>query len=156
MPWHVGDIAASWVLQVGNQSHPRLRSPLLDRIADVVESRTKCFESYRIIYIIYRRVGFFLLLSPFVALVRLPDIEFWLFSPQISLKKFRITRVSWNHSDGLWWEHCLGASCQGFSGSVPGSWALRCCHHNFIVAILEYLRYVRRHRKSLLCSSLVR
>ena len=27
------------------QSHPRLRSPLLDRIADVVESRTKCFES---------------------------------------------------------------------------------------------------------------
>ena len=36
---HVGDIAASWVLQVGNQSHPRLRSPLLDRIAGVVESR---------------------------------------------------------------------------------------------------------------------
>ena len=27
---HVGDIAASWVLQVGNQSHPRLRRPLLD------------------------------------------------------------------------------------------------------------------------------
>ena len=36
---HVGDIATSWVLQVGNQSHPRLRSPLLDGIADVVESR---------------------------------------------------------------------------------------------------------------------
>ena len=36
---HVGDIAASWALQVGNQSLPRLRSPLLDRIADVVESR---------------------------------------------------------------------------------------------------------------------
>ena len=36
---HVGDIAASWVLQVGNQSLPRLRSPLLDGIADVVESR---------------------------------------------------------------------------------------------------------------------
>ena len=36
---HVGDIVASWVLQVGNQSHPRLRSPLLDRIAGVVESR---------------------------------------------------------------------------------------------------------------------
>ena len=47
MPRHVGDIAASWVLQVGNQSHPRLRSPLLDRIAGVVESRKKCFESFR-------------------------------------------------------------------------------------------------------------
>ena len=43
MPRHVGDIAASWVLQVGNQSHPRLRSPLVDRIAGVVESRTKMF-----------------------------------------------------------------------------------------------------------------
>ena len=44
MPRHVGDIAASWALQVGNQSHPRLRSPLLDRIAGVVESRTKMFS----------------------------------------------------------------------------------------------------------------
>ena len=34
------------------QSHPRLRSPLVDRIADVVESTTKCFESYRIIYVL--------------------------------------------------------------------------------------------------------
>ena len=55
-----------------NQSHPRLRSPLLDRLADVVESRTKCFESEEYIY---RRVGLFLLLSPFVALVRSPDVE---------------------------------------------------------------------------------
>ena len=39
----MGDIAASWALQVGNQSHPRLRSPLLDRIAGIVESRTKMF-----------------------------------------------------------------------------------------------------------------
>ena len=35
----MGDIAASWVLQVGNQIHPRLRSPLLDQIASVIESR---------------------------------------------------------------------------------------------------------------------
>ena len=35
----MGDIAASWVLQVGNQSLPRLRCPLLDRIAGVVEFR---------------------------------------------------------------------------------------------------------------------
>ena len=47
---HVGDIAAWRALQVGNQSLPRLRSPLLDRIVGVVESR-KCFESFRIIYI---------------------------------------------------------------------------------------------------------
>ena len=33
----------SWALQVGNQSDPRLRSPLLDRITGVVESRTKIF-----------------------------------------------------------------------------------------------------------------
>ena len=52
MPRHVGDIAASWVLQVGNQSHPRLRSPLLDRIAGVVESRKKNALSHLgIIYI---------------------------------------------------------------------------------------------------------
>ena len=38
-------------LQVGNQSLPRLRSHLLDRIAGVIESRKKCFESFRIIYI---------------------------------------------------------------------------------------------------------
>ena len=36
-------ITALWALQVGNQSHPRLRSPLLDRTAGVVESRTKMF-----------------------------------------------------------------------------------------------------------------
>ena len=41
MPRHVRDIAASWALKFGNQSHPRLRSPLLDRITDIVESRKK-------------------------------------------------------------------------------------------------------------------
>ena len=84
VPQHVGDIAVSWVLQVGNHSHPRLRSPLLDRIADVVESRRKCFESYYI----YRRVGFFLLLCPFVALVRSPNVEvLTLLSSNFSKKK---------------------------------------------------------------------
>ena len=48
---HVGDIAASRALEVGNQSLPRLRSPLHDRIAGVVEYRKKCFESFRILYI---------------------------------------------------------------------------------------------------------
>ena len=36
---HVGDIAASRALQVGNQSLPDLRSPLLDRIAGVIDYR---------------------------------------------------------------------------------------------------------------------
>ena len=36
---HMGDIAASRALQVGNQSLPQLRSPLLDRIAGLIESR---------------------------------------------------------------------------------------------------------------------
>ena len=58
MPRHVGDIAALWVLQVGNQSHPRLRSPLIDRIAGVVESRTKIVLSLRIIYISESRILF--------------------------------------------------------------------------------------------------
>ena len=48
---HVGDIAASRVLQVGIKAFPDLRSPLLDRIIGVVEPRQKCFESFRIIYI---------------------------------------------------------------------------------------------------------
>ena len=36
---HVGDIAASRVFQVGIRAFPDLRSPLLDRIASVIESR---------------------------------------------------------------------------------------------------------------------
>ena len=47
---HVGDIATSRALQVGIRAFPDLRSPLLDQIAGVVESR-KMFESFRIIYI---------------------------------------------------------------------------------------------------------
>ena len=136
----MGDIAASWVLQVGNQSHPRLRSPLLDRIADVVESRWKCFESFRIIYISDSRI--LLLLSPFVALVRPPDVEVLTFLSS----NFTIFLGSCGYLGivlmVLWWEHsswCL-LTFRG-CGSVPGSWAPRCCRHNFIVAILEYLSF---------------
>ena len=38
MPRHVGAIAASRALQVGIRAFPDLRSPLLDRIAGVIES----------------------------------------------------------------------------------------------------------------------
>ena len=34
-------------------------------------------------------------------------------------------------------------------GSVPGSWAPRCCHHKHTAAVLEYLR--RPTSKTLLC-----
>ena len=54
---HVGDIAASRVLQVGYQSLPRLRSPLLDRTAGVVESR-KMFFSLLGLYISESRMLF--------------------------------------------------------------------------------------------------
>ena len=54
---HVGDIATSWVLQVGNQILPRLRSLLLDRIASVVESRKKVL-SHLGLYISESRIIF--------------------------------------------------------------------------------------------------
>ena len=35
----------------------------------------------------------------------------------------------------------LGASCLLLCGFDPGSRALRCCRHNFIVAVPEYLSF---------------
>ena len=69
----MGDIAASRALQVGIRAFPDLRSPLLDRIAGVIESRN-VLSHLGIIYI--GELGILLLLSPFVALVRHPDVEF--------------------------------------------------------------------------------
>ena len=42
----------------------------------------------------------------------------------------------------LWREHCSWCllTFRG-CGSVPGSWAPRCCRHNFIIAVLEYLSF---------------
>ena len=136
----------------GNQSHPRLRSPLLDRIAGVVESRTKMFWVLGLY--IYRRVGFFLLLSPFVTLVRPPDVEvLTLLSSNFTKKNLGSRGYLGIVPMVLWREHCSWCllTFRG-CGSVPGSWAPRCCRHNFIVAVLEYLIFIRRHRKSLLCS----
>ena len=135
----MGDIAASWALQVGNQSHPRLRSPLLDRIADVVESRTKMFWVLGL-YISESRI--LLLLSPLVALLRSPDVDVlsFLFS------NFTIFLGSRGYLGivliVLWREHCSWCllTFRG-CGSVPGSWAPRCCCHNFIIAVLEYLSF---------------
>ena len=64
------DRIASWVLQVGIRALPTLGAALIDRTVDVVESKKTILS-----LAIYRRVGFFLLLGPFVALVRSPDVE---------------------------------------------------------------------------------
>ena len=151
----MGAIVASRVLQVGIRAFPDLRSPIAWSFLAAELCLEKCFESFR--NYISESLGI-------------------LFTPQ---SLHHSCEASWRRvltflfsnfinfflgSRGylgivpmvLWWEHSLGAPCQGFSGSVPGSWALRCCHHNFIVAVLEYLSLVRRHQRSLLCSSLVR
>ena len=51
----------------------------------------------------------------------------------------------------LWRERCSWCllTFRG-CGSVPGSWALRCCRHNFIVAVLEYLSFA--DIKNLFCT----
>ena len=51
---------------------PDLGAPCLIESLTLLSLEQKCFESQDYIY---RRVGFFLLLSPFVALVRSPDID---------------------------------------------------------------------------------
>ena len=51
---------------------PDLGAPCLIESLALLSLEQKCFESQDYIY---RRVGFFLLLSPFVALVRSPDVE---------------------------------------------------------------------------------
>ena len=51
---------------------PDLGAPCLIESLALLSLEEKCFESQDYIY---RRVGFFLLLSPFVALVRPPDVE---------------------------------------------------------------------------------
>ena len=155
MPRHVGAIVASRVLQVGIRAFPDLRSPIAWSFLAAKLCLEKCFESFRN-YISERLGILFTSQSPHrsgkASWRRVLTLLFSNFTKKNLGSRGYLGIVPMV----LWREHCLGASCQGFSGSVPGSWALRCCHHNFIVAILEYLRYVRRHRKSLLCSSLVR
>ena len=135
----MGDIAASWALQVGNQSHPRLRSPLLDRIAGVVESRTKMFWVLGL-YISESRILF----TP--QSLRRSGEAFW----RIVLTLLSSNLTIFLGARGylgivpivLWREHCSWCllTFRG-CGSVPGSWAPRCCRHNFIVAVLEYLSF---------------
>ena len=136
----MGDIAASWALQVGNQSHPRLRSPLLDRIAGVVESRTKMFWVLGL-YISESRILF----TP-QSLRRSGEVS-WRRSFDSSLLNFTKIFLGSRGYLGivpmvLWREHCSWCllTFRG-CGSVPGSWAPRCCRHNFIVAVLEYLSF---------------
>ena len=92
---------------------------------------------------IYQRVGLFLLLSPFIALVRPPDVEVLALLSSNFTKFFLGSRGYLGIVPMvLWREHCSWCllTFRGI-GSVPGSWALRCCRHNFIVAVLEYLSF---------------
>ena len=128
------------------QSLPQLRSPLLDRIAGVVESR-KCFESYRIIYI-----GEYDSFTP-QSLRRSCEascVEFWLFSSQISLKKLVSRGYLGIVSMVLWREHCSWCLLSIYVALTRGVelWGV-------VVTILSLQFWnscVRRHRKSLLCS----
>ena len=155
MPQHVGDIVASRVLQVGIKAFPDLRSPIAWSFLAAELCLEKCFESFRN-YISESLGILFTSQSPHrsgkASWRRVLTLLFSNFTKKNLGSRGYLGIVPMV----LWWEHCLGASCQGFSGSVPGSWALRCCRHNFIVAVLKYLSLVRRHWKSLLCSSLVR
>jgi hypothetical protein len=67
---------------------------------------------------------------------------FWLSSPQISLIFLGSRGYLGIVPMVLWREHCSWCllTFRG-CGSVPGSWAPRCCRHNFIVAVLEYLSF---------------
>ena len=99
MPRHVGDIAASMALQVGIRAFPDLRSPPAWSIIGVVESRTKMFW-FLGLYISESRILF----TP-QSLRRSGEVS-WRRSFDYCLlkfhkKKFRITRVSWNRSDGF-------------------------------------------------------
>ena len=79
---------------------------------------------------------------PFVVLVRTPDVDVLSFLSS----NFTIFLGSHGHLGivpmVLWWEHCSWCllTFRG-CGSVPGSWAPRCCRHNFILTVLEYLSF---------------
>ena len=63
---------------------------------------------------------------------------FCLSSPQILLNFFRITRVSWNRSDGFVTRTLFLVPPVYYVVLTRGV-EPRCCCHNFIVAVLEYL-----------------
>jgi len=121
------------------QSHPRLRSPLLDRIANVVESRTKMFWVLEL-YISESRILF----TP--QSLRPSGEASWRRVLTILSSNFMKKLGSRGYLGiipiVLWQEHCSWCllTFRG-CGSVPGSWAPRCCRHNFIVAVLEYLSF---------------
>ena len=84
-----------------------------------------------------------LLLSPFVALVRSPDVEVLTILSSNFTNFFLGSRGYLGIVPMvLWREHCSWCllTFRG-CGSVPGSWAPRCSRHNFIVEILEYLSF---------------
>ena len=147
----MGDIVASRVLQVGIRAFPDLRSPIAWSFLAAELCLKKMFWVLRD-YISESLGILFTSQSPHrsgkASWRRVLTLLFSNFTKKLGSCGYLgiIPMV-------LWREHCSWCLLS-FRGcdSVPGSWAPRCCRHNFIVAILEYLSLVRRHRKSLLCS----
>ena len=136
----MGDIAASRALQVGIRAFPDLRSPLLDRIAGVIESRKKMFWVLGL-YISESRILF----TP-QSLHHSGEASsrrvLTLLCSNFTKKKLGSRGYLGIVPMVLWREHCSWCllTFRG-CGSVPRSWAPRCCCHNFIVAVLEYLSF---------------
>ena len=59
-------------------------------------------------------------------------------------------RVSWNRSDGFVTRILFLVPPVYLCGFDPGSRALRCCRHNFIVVVLEHLSFAAI--KNLFCT----
>ena len=137
----MGDIAASRALQVGIRAFPNLRSPIAWLFLAAELCLEKCFESFRN-YISERLGILFTSQSPHHSGKASWRRVLTLLFSNFTKKNFRFTRVSWFCSDGfvtrtLFLVPPVFRGC----GSVPGSWAPRCCRHNFIVEIMEYLSF---------------
>ena len=73
--------------------------------------------------------------------MRSPDVDVLSFLSSNFTNFFRITRVSWNRSEGFVTRTWFLVPPVYLCGFDPGSRAPRCCCHNFIIAVLEYLSF---------------
>ena len=137
----MGAIVASRVLQVGIRAFPDLRSPIAWSFLAAELCLEKCFESFRN-YISESLGILFTSQSPHrsgkASWRRVLTLLFSNFTKKNLGSRGYLGIVPMV----LWREHCSWCllTFRG-CGSVPGSWAPRCCRHNFIVAVLEYLSF---------------
>ena len=127
------------MLQVGIRAFPDLRIPIAWSFLAAELCLEKCFESFR--NYISESLGILFTSQP----PHRSGKASWRRVLTLLFSNFTKKNLGSRGYIGivpmvLWWEHCSWCllTFRG-CGSVPGSWALRCCHHNFVVAILEYL-----------------